>query len=167
MRQPGVYPTDVCDEAWEFVAPYLCLMKEDAPQRQHSLRAVFDALRYLVRAGCPWRLLLNDLPPWQIVHQQATRGLAAGVFEAMASGDNGEAVAAIVQEQGERLEVVSLPEAKKGFVFLSRRWMVERSFAWLARCSLLAATTNGYRPRSPGCTGWLLPAFCSATCSRR
>ena len=58
-------------------------MKEDAPQRVHSLRAVFDALRYLVRAGCFWRLLPNDLPPWQIVHQQATRWLEAGVFEAM------------------------------------------------------------------------------------
>ena len=83
MRQPGVYPTDVSDEEWDFVAPYLCLMKPDAPQRVHRLRAVFNALRYLVRAGCPWRLLPNDLPPGQIVHQQATRWLEAGGFEAM------------------------------------------------------------------------------------
>ena len=73
MRQPGVYPTDVSDEEWAFAVTYLCLMKEDAPQREHSLRSVFNALRYMVRAGCPWRLLPNDLPPWQIVHQQATR----------------------------------------------------------------------------------------------
>ena len=58
-------------------------MREDAPQRQHALRAVFDALRYMLRAGCPWRLLPNALPPWQIVHQQAQRWLDAGVFEAM------------------------------------------------------------------------------------
>ena len=37
----------------------------------------------LSRAGCLWRLLPNDLPPWQIVHQQATRWLEAGAFEAM------------------------------------------------------------------------------------
>ncbi len=217
------------------MAPYLCLMKEDAPQRQHSLRAVFDALRYMVRAGCPWRLLPNDLPPWQIVHQQAQRWLAAGVFEVMAhdlrmilrlmadrpeqptaavldartvqgrvesgarsgydghkkrkgakvhlavdtlghllaahvsaanenerahvdqllanvqevtgesvhvafvdSGYNGEAAAAVAAEHGIALQVVSLPEAKKGFVLLPRRWVVERSFAWTARCRRLA-----------------------------
>ena len=73
MNQPGVYSTNVSDEQWAFVAPYLCLMKEDAPPRQHGLRAVFDARRDMVRAGCPWRLLPNDLPPWRIVHQQAQR----------------------------------------------------------------------------------------------
>ena len=235
MRQPGVDATDVSDEEWAFICPYLTLMKEDAPQRVHSLRSVFNALRYLVRAGCPWRLLPNDLPPWQIVHQQATRWLDAGVFEAMVhdlrmilrliadrpeqptaavldartlqgsiesgprsgydghkkrkgakvhlavdtlghllaahvsaanenerahvaellasvqaatgervelayvdSGYNGEKAAAVAAEQGVRLEVVSLPEAKKGFVLLPRRWVVERSFAWMARCRRLA-----------------------------
>ena len=235
MRQPGVYPTDVSDEEWAFVAPYVCLMREDAPQRVHSLRAVFNALRHMVRAGCPWRLLPNDLPPWQIVHQQATRGLDAGVFEAMVddlrmilrllaerpeqptaavldartlqgsiesgprpgcgghkkrkgakvhlaadplghllaahvsaanenerahvaqllanvqeatgqsvevacvdSGYNGEAAAAVAAEHGVELQVVSLPQAKKGFVLLPRRWVVERSFAWTARCRRLA-----------------------------
>ena len=48
------YPSDVTDEEWAFCAPYLTLMKEDAPQREHSLRVVFNALRYLVRVGCPW-----------------------------------------------------------------------------------------------------------------
>src|SRR5438874_9130790 len=78
------YPTDVSDEEWAFVAPYLCLMREDAPQREHSLREVYNALRYLVRAGCPWRLLPNDLPPYGIVFQQAQRWIKAGAFEAMA-----------------------------------------------------------------------------------
>ena len=54
------------------------------------------------------------------------------------SGYHGEAVAAVAAEQGVGLEVVSLPEAKKGFVLLPRRWVVERSFAWLARCRRLA-----------------------------
>ena len=63
MSEPGVYPTNVSDEEWAFVVPYLCLMKEDAPQRLHSLRAVFDALRWMVRAGAPWRLLPTNPPP--------------------------------------------------------------------------------------------------------
>ena len=235
MSRPAAYPTDVSDEEWMFVAPYLCLMKEDAPQREHPLREVFNALRWMVRAGAPWRLMPTNLPPWQIVHQQAQRWLRAGVFEDItrdlrmlrrlvagrdpqptaavldartlqgsvesgncsgyeghkkrkgrkghlavdtlghllaahvsaaneherahagqllaavqeATGDNvqlafvdagyaGEEVAAEAQAQGVRLEVVSLPEAKKGFVLLPRRWVVERSFAWTARCRRLA-----------------------------
>ncbi len=51
------YPSDVSDEEWAFAAPYLCLMREDAPQREYSLREVFNALRWMVRAGAPWRLL--------------------------------------------------------------------------------------------------------------
>ena len=80
-RRP--YPSDVSDEEWEFVAPYLTLMKEDAPQRQHDLREVFNGLRWVVRTGSPWRYMPNDLPPWQAVYQQSQRWLAEGVFRAM------------------------------------------------------------------------------------
>lgn len=41
------YPSDVSDEEWAFCAPYLTLMKEEAPQRDHGIRDVFNALRYL------------------------------------------------------------------------------------------------------------------------
>src|SRR5262249_4739982 len=80
-RKP--YDTDVTDAEWAFVAPYLTLMPEDAPQREHSLREVFNALRWLVRAGAPWRLIPHDLPPWEAVYGQARRWLAAGCFEAI------------------------------------------------------------------------------------
>ena len=49
------YPSDLSQQEWNFVAPYLTLMKEDAPQREHSLREVFNALRWLARAGARWR----------------------------------------------------------------------------------------------------------------
>ena len=78
------YPTDVSDEEWAFAAPYLTLLREDAHQRVHDLREVFNALRWLVKSGSPWRLLPHDLPPWEAVYQQARRWLAAGAFEAMA-----------------------------------------------------------------------------------
>jgi len=39
------YASDVSDEEWAFVAPYLALCNEDAPQRDYSLRAVFNVLR--------------------------------------------------------------------------------------------------------------------------
>ena len=60
-RKP--YPSDVFDDEWAFVAPSLTLMTEDAPQREHSLREVFNGLRYIVRTGMQRRMMANDLPP--------------------------------------------------------------------------------------------------------
>jgi transposase len=232
-RKP--YPSDVTDEEWDFVAPYLTLMSEDAPQREHDLREVFNGMRYVVRAGEAWRMMPNDLPPWPAVYQQAQRWIAAGVFEAMTQdlrrilrllqgrpeepsatifdsrtlrstpesghragydgakrkkgskvhlavdtlghllslhvtaadeqdrvqvaklardvqkqtgksvelayvdqGYTGEKPAEAAKKQRIELLVVKLPEAKRGFVLLPRRWVVERSFAWLARFRRLA-----------------------------
>src|SRR3989475_2920266 len=58
-------------------------MEEGAPQRVHPLREVFNALRYIVRAGMQWRFMPNDLPPWPVVYQQTRRWAAAGCFEAV------------------------------------------------------------------------------------
>jgi transposase len=229
------YPSDVSDEEWAFCAPYLTLMREEAPQRKYSLREVFNALRWLVRAGCPWRMMPNDLPPWTVVQQQTQRWLRVGCFEAMAhdlrlllrfaakregtpsavildsrtvqstpesggragfdghkkrkgsklhaavdtlghllalrvtpaneqdraqvaqlsqavqevtgqsvqvafvdQGYTGEQPAVDAAQAGLRLEVVKHHEAKRGFVLLPRRWVVERSFAWAARFRRLA-----------------------------
>ena len=77
------YPSDVTDDEWAFVAPYLTLMTEEAPQREHSLREVFNGLRWMVRAGAPWRMIPNDLPPWFTIYQQTQRWIKAGVFEAI------------------------------------------------------------------------------------
>lgn len=232
-RKP--YPTDVSDEEWAFAAPYLTLMKEDAPQRKHPLRELFNGLRYVARGGISWRMIPNDLPPWHAVYEQTKRWIAAGVFEMMvhdlrellrlAAGRKKKPSAAILDsrtlqstpESGSRagydgakrkkgtkahmavdtlgyllalhvtsadeqdraqvgelakqvqevtgqsvevayvdqgytgdkpaqaaaahgieLVVVKLPEAKKGFVLLPRRWVVERSFAWATRFRRLA-----------------------------
>jgi transposase len=80
-RKP--YPSDVSDDEWAFVAPYLTLMSEEAPQRDYPLREVFNGLRWLARSGAQWRMLPNDLPPWPAVYQQTQRWLNAGVFEAL------------------------------------------------------------------------------------
>lgn len=227
-RKP--YPTDVSEEEWSFAGPYLTLMEETAPQRRHDLREVFNALRWLVRAGAPWRLLPNDFPPWEAVYQQSRRWVESGCFEAMVSdlrsiirvaqgrqgqpsaivldgrtlqsscesgpragydgykrrrgskvhmavdtlghllavhvtpadeqeraqvehlcaavqqatghtvelvwanqGYTGEKAKEAACKNGVNLQIVKLPEAKKGFVLLPKRWVVERSFGWLAR----------------------------------
>jgi transposase len=69
------YPSDVSDDEWAFVAPYLTLMTEDAPQREHPLREVFNGLRWIVRTGAQWRMMPHDLPPWATVYQQTQRWL--------------------------------------------------------------------------------------------
>ena len=229
------YDSDISDEEWAFSAPYLMLMKEDAPQREHSSRMIFNAVRYLIRAGCPWRMIPNDLPPWHSVYEQAQRWMKAGCFEALAhdlrmllrlladkeeqptaaildgrtmqstpesggrggydgykrrkgskvhiavdtlghllalkvtaaneqeraqvgdlvqaiqettgdkvevafvdQGYTGKEPAAAAAEHGIRLEVVKFEEARRGFVLLPTRWVVERSFAWAARFRRLA-----------------------------
>jgi transposase len=81
-RKP--YPTDVSDDEGAFAAPYLTLMTPDAPQRRHDLREIFNAVRWIVRAGAPWRRLPTNFPPWPIVHQQTQRWIKAGCFETMA-----------------------------------------------------------------------------------
>lgn len=81
-RKP--YPSDVSDNEWALVAPYLTLLPDGAKQRQHLLREALDGLRYLVRYGVAWRAMPNDLPPWHAVYDQAQRWLRAGCFEMLA-----------------------------------------------------------------------------------
>jgi transposase len=80
-RKP--YLSDVSDDEWAFVAPYLTLMTADAPQREQSLREVFNGPRWIVRSGVAWRMMPHDLPPWDTVYQQSQRWFKAGVFDTM------------------------------------------------------------------------------------
>jgi len=82
-RKP--YPFDVSDEEWSLVVRYLVLMREDAEQRRHDLRELFNGLRYVIRYGIAWRAMPNDLPSWSAVYQQSRRWMGAGCFETLAS----------------------------------------------------------------------------------
>src|SRR5262245_21271813 len=242
------YPSDVSDSDWEFLLPYLTLMREDAPQREYPLRELFNALRYVVKTGCQWRFLPHDFPPWAAVYQQARRWVDAGVFEWISNdlrvilrlvlerepqpsaaimdgrtlqstpesggragydgakkkngskvhaavdtlgnllalkvtaaneqeraqvaalaervqeatgynvvlafvdqGYTGENAATQASDHGIKLEVVKHTEAKKGFILLPRRWVVERTFGWLGRFRRLA---RDYERLSETLAGW-------------
>jgi transposase len=54
-RKP--YPSDISDDEWSLVAPYLTLLPEASGQRVYALREVFNGLRYIVKTGAPWRYL--------------------------------------------------------------------------------------------------------------
>ena len=101
-RKP--YPSDVSDDEWSFVAPYLSLIDECAPQRRHSLREVFNALRWLARAGAAWRMLPNDLPPWAMARQQFRRwsvsnGMDAPTFSGIVVCQSGGANQPLEQKE--------------------------------------------------------------------
>src|SRR4051812_23500258 len=68
------YPSDVSDEEWALVAPYLALLRESSGQRDHELREVFNGLRYIVKTGALWRFIPHDLPLGAAVYQQTSAG---------------------------------------------------------------------------------------------
>ena len=80
------YRSDVSEEEWAFAAPGLALVREDAPQREHSLRDVYNALRdlILIKCGCSWRYRPTNFLPWWAVYQPTQPWMQAGVFASMA-----------------------------------------------------------------------------------
>jgi putative transposase len=62
------YPTDLTDEQWKRLEPCLPSAKPGGRPRTVDLRGVTNAILYLERAGCAWRLLPHDFPPWQTVY---------------------------------------------------------------------------------------------------
>lgn len=68
------YPSEVSDEEWSLIVPYLTVQREDVGQREHSLREVFNGLRYIVKTGAPWRWMPNDLPLWAAVYSRRSAG---------------------------------------------------------------------------------------------
>jgi transposase len=63
-----VYQTDLSDAEWACLAPHVPRPRGVGRPREHPLREILNAIFYIVRGGCPWRLLPNDLPPWKTVY---------------------------------------------------------------------------------------------------
>jgi transposase len=67
-RKTKRYPTDLTDEEWAKVAPLLPRRSKRGRPREVDLREIMNAIRYLVRTGCGWRMLPKDFPPWETVY---------------------------------------------------------------------------------------------------
>src|SRR5436309_12626636 len=66
MRSPP-YPSDLTDAQWLLLEPFLPRAAENCRPRKTDLREVVNAIFYLNRAGCPWRMVPRDFPPWRTV----------------------------------------------------------------------------------------------------
>lgn len=226
------YESSLLDFEWEMIEPFLCSQTGRPPT--HLRRDVFDAILYVLKTGCQWRMLPKDFPPWQSVYGQFRRWTNSGIWEALngifcaitritAGREHEEPTAAVIDSQsaktsemggtrgydagkkingrkrhilvdtlglliavvvhsaaiqdrdgakpvfnkaaavidtlrhvwadggyagelvawtksihGWRLEIVKRPDEAKGFVLLKRRWVVERTFAWLLRSRRLS-----------------------------
>jgi transposase len=65
------YPTDLTDRQWSMVEPLLPESEPVAPGGRppvHSKRKIVNAILYLIRSGCAWRMLPVDFPPWRTVY---------------------------------------------------------------------------------------------------
>ena len=78
MRKP--YPTDLSDAEWIRLRSYLPTPKAQGRPRTHSLRDVFDAIFYVLKSGCHWRLLPHDFPPWSTVYYHFRRFRSSGLW---------------------------------------------------------------------------------------
>src|ERR687896_698183 len=66
MRRP--YSTDLSDAEWAYLEEHLPTTENEGRPRVHSLREILDAIFYIARSGCAWRLLPHDFPPWKAIH---------------------------------------------------------------------------------------------------
>src|SRR5260370_24197339 len=81
------YPSNLSDAEWDCLQRFLMPRSPRGRLRQYSLRAIFDALFYLLRTGCPWRYLPSNFPPWQTVYyhwrQFCRTGLWTSLYRAL------------------------------------------------------------------------------------
>jgi putative transposase len=77
------YSTDLSDEEWKYLEPHLPAPEEYGRPRSHSFREILDAIFYLLKSGCSWRLLPHDFPPWSTVYYYFRKWRIEGVWERM------------------------------------------------------------------------------------
>jgi putative transposase len=79
------YQSDLSDEEWSFLQPHLPVPDAPGRPRVHTLREILDAVFYVVRGGCAWRLLPHDYPPWKTVYHYFRSWRLDGTWQRMHS----------------------------------------------------------------------------------
>ena len=79
------YQSDLSDAEWSCLEPHLAAPKATGRPKMHATREILNAIFYVVRGGCPWRLLPNDFPPWKTVYHYFRSWRLDGTWERMHS----------------------------------------------------------------------------------
>jgi putative transposase len=79
------YQTDLSDAEWSYIEPHLPAPNAPGRPRLHTLREVLNAIFYVLRSGCAWRLLPHDFPPWKTIHHYFRTWRLDGTWERMHS----------------------------------------------------------------------------------
>ena len=75
------YQTDLSNAEWALITPHLPTPRDPGRPRVHPLREILDAVFYVVRGGCTWRLLPHDFPPWKTVYHYFRAWRIDGTWE--------------------------------------------------------------------------------------
>ena len=104
-----MYPTDLSGTQWQFIKSTLQL---DERKRKHDLRCIWNAINYLVKTGCQWRMLPSDFAKWQLVYYYYKKWADLSEFDLLLeklrekvrfkNGQNAEASLGIIDSQSVR-----------------------------------------------------------------
>ena len=75
------YHTDLTDAEWRCLEPHVPAPNKRGRPRIHSPRTILDAVFYVLKSGCPWRLLPREFPPWETVYSWFRKWTINGTFE--------------------------------------------------------------------------------------
>jgi transposase len=80
-RERRVYPSDVTDKEWAILEPLIPAAKPGGRPQEIARREIVNGILYVLRSGCPWRMLPHDLPNWSTVHLYFREWKLAGIWE--------------------------------------------------------------------------------------
>jgi len=155
MSDRKAYPSDLTDAEWEILEPLIPALCADAVHVKYTRREIVNAILYVLRSGCPWRLLPNDLPAWGTVYdyfrQWQKQGVWDQVLEALRKqkrkkqGRDEEPSAAVIDSQSIKTSAVRGPE--KGYdagkkIFGRKRHLLVDTQGDLMQVKVTAASTS-------------------------
>ncbi len=135
MSDRKAYPSDLTDGEWEILEPLIPAISEEAVHVKYTRREIVNGILYVLRSGCPWRLVPHDLPDWGALYYYFRKWRKEGVWDQVLEalrrqkrkkqGRDEEPSAAVIDSQSIKTSAVRGPE--KGIDMGKRIWGRKRN----------------------------------------